>query len=273
MGVKVKDFINKKYEGKDVSNSTTIEEIDFYNYMINKMEELGVYVGIDTTSFSDDFFIRDDSNDFSMLYKTIIPKTLYCYNKNNSFFNLVLYSAVPREDIFLIKAVTCKINLEDFTFEYHEFIRPQYLKYEINIIHKKMSGVIPYYLFDQHDTYSIIKHVINADFDSSSLSDNFIDELKKAIESGKNIKEYIYDDTLMWEMNYSMDDLYSRLESNCMELYTVIKDLPLEDAKKVLIEHSSEVRNVNTAVELLELIDYKNKYNKRSNNGFLRTHK
>ena len=218
MGVKVKDFINKKYEGRDVSNPTAIEEMEFYNYMINKMKELGEYVGIDITNFSDDFFIR--CNPLTVDSNRL--RSLYCYNKIKNTFNLILYTVCPRDDILLDKAITCKINLEDRTFEYHEFKKPSFLRYGVNIIHRKMSGVLPNYFFNPNICDNIVNGVINKDFNESSLSQNFILELEGIVENSKNKKEYIYDDALMWDVYSNIESLYSRLEYNSKSLYSII---------------------------------------------------
>lgn len=276
MAVKVKDFIAKRFKREDSDTALKSEQIEYYTYMINKMKDLGRYVGIDVENFEEDFYMGDDSiGQFKDFYSTT---SLYSYKKDGSSFELIRYVTNPNEDILISGAFTCKIDLIDQTFEYHSFEKPRYLRYEVNIIHQKMSGILPYHIFSLNTTDNITRGVILKDFEKEFLSNNVVEEIHDVIENSRNTKEYVYDQTsFMWEVKYSIEDLYKDLEyqyKDAPEFYTKLITLPLENAKQLVISNPSLVKSVDRIIELLELIHYKKQYIEFQNtNDLTRTQK
>lgn len=259
MGTKVKDFITKRFGEEQITDLDKTEEIDFYSYMICKMQELAEYAGIDTENFDDNFFVSEIHNYSKFGDNTIC---LYAYNKIGEIFNLVFFRSHPNKTICLVSSSTCQINLKTGSFIYNVFDKPEHIRYEVNIIHQKMSGILPYHIFDPKVTDNITTGVIEKDFNESSLAHNCVYEIQDTIEKSKNKKEYIDNDDFMWEVNanYSLEDT---LKYRWPDLYCIIKDMPLDEAKKIVLENPSKIKDISSLLYLLELSDYKKRYDEQ----------
>lgn len=253
MGTKIKEFINEEYSE---------EKKNFYNYMINKMEELAEYSGIDTKDFNERFFISSSSDSLELESK---PVQLYLYNKDDNIFNLVDFRANPQREIYLVDASATKIDLEDKSFIYHNFEYPKYYYFGINIIHKKMSGILPYHLFNPYEVYNITTGVIQKNFNEDLFSHNCMTTIHDVIEFSRNQKEFIDSDDFMWETNqkYNFD---LSLEYGWPEIYPIIKDMPLEEAKRFVLKNPTEIKGIDSLFKMLELKDYKKRYDEHYKN-------
>ena len=262
MGETIKDFLTEMYNKEYDSDKDKKEQIDFYSYMIFKMKELANYSGIDTREYDERFFISELSLYSKFGWNDV---KLYSYNKNNDDLNLITFYAYPYDDIFLRKASTSKINLENGNFVYHEFEKPKNLSWEVNIIHKKMNGVLPYHIFNPDNTYNITKGVINRDFNKDILPHNYMYDIHDVIRDSKNKKEYVYDEDIMWEVDPKRNYV-EHIKLLWPDLYPIIKDMSLEEAKKVIFKNPSEIEDIDFLIKILELIDYKKRYEEHYKN-------
>ena len=233
-----------------------LEYKDFIIKMINTMEAIGNYVGIDTNDFENNFFItsnstfKEDRGEFCY----------YCCNNINNILNVIYYRADSNSDIPLKKASTFQVNLKNGEFIYHCF-RNTTNQWDVNIIHQKMNGILPYYIFDTSNPYNLTG-IIDADFSTTRFSQNTIFEMETVIEESRNEKQYIDDDSFIWEILPSLSDLNEDLKYYCGDAYNEIKNLTVEDAKEVVISRKNYFKSISSIMYTLELINLKNKQEK-----------
>lgn len=256
MGTKVKDFLEEQYREKAHDDPNIIREMNFKNYMLAKMEELGEYAKMDVSNFGEDFYANQISafSDFGMK-----PITFYCYNKVGDDFNLIYFIANPSQDIFLSTASTCKIDLSKKTFEYNLFEQPTFLRWEVNIIQQRMSGELPFHLFDTRETDNITKGVIRKDFNEEYLAHNCVYEIHSTIEKSKNNKEYVYDNRIMWESNPRIT--LDRIRREWHDMLPYMDEASLWDIQKWAKEKPSGIDNVERLLKYIGVVDYRRCYN------------
>jgi len=244
-----------KYKSDIIDSS--IEYKHFILEMVNTMKALGTYTGINTKDFDNNFFIGRHAT----LKEPRGNFCLYCCNKNNNIFNLIYYLAQANEDIVLKRAMTFQLDINNGSFIYHTFENSNN-ELDLNIIHKKMFGILPYYVYNPINGYDVINDIKEINFNVSKLSSKSIEEIEDIIENTKNKKEYI-DDQCIWELNPESYILAEEmLKTYSKNLYSEIKNMPLENAKKYIISHQNNNLFIEEIIYALELINHKNEYDK-----------
>lgn len=245
--------MERVFEFKKNLYNYELEYKDFIIKMFNTIEEIGTYVGIDTNDFKNNFFVgrtesgREYRGEFS----------IYCCNNIDDILNVIYYRANAIDDIPLKKASTFQVDLKSGIFTYHCFINTTN-HWDVNIIHKKINGVLPYYIFDTSYPDNLTR-IINADFSTTRFSQNTMYEMEEVIENSRNEKQYIDDDSYIWEIVPSLSDLDKDLKFLCKDMYNEIKNLTVEEAKKIIISKKDCFESISQIMYTLELINFKNK--------------
>ena len=244
---KVKDY-------KTYLNNNENEYSSFVLKMIDTMASLGTYVGIDTRDFDSKYFLAK----LETYHEAEGKFCFYCCNNDNNILNAIYYIADCNNDIPLLNAMTFHVNLKNGEFVYHNFTNAN-KHFSVNVIHKKMSGVLPYYIFEPSNADSLTR-IIDADFNVKIFSQNTIYEMETVIEESKNEKQYIDNDSFIWELSYSLSELNANLEYYAGDAYHEIINLSLNDAKRYVIDRKDNFAFPSRVIYTLELIDYKKKY-------------
>ena len=269
MAKKVNEYIH--FLGNTPESVMSVSEKNFRKYMLAKIEELGTYANMNTENFKENFYVSEIPSFSEYGMGTI---TLYCYKKvtnqnDENSLNLIYFMAHPRDDIFLRKAATSIIDLKSRTFEHHRFNKPDCLFWEINIIHQKMTGVLPYHLFDPKECDNLTTEVIKKDFNIDSLRHNTVYEIHDTIEKSKNEKEYWYQKPdMMWEIN-PVANYENNLNRRWPDLNLDAKNMSQEEIgqlKEILIKKASEIEDIESLFKTIDLVHYKNEYEKAYGN-------
>lgn len=224
--------------------------------MIKTIKSIGAYVGIDTQNLENDYYIQE----YPPFQKKPGEFNFYCYNKSDSTLNIIDYHINTNNDIPLVEAFTLQIDLESQEFIYHHFLNPNQ-QYKLDIIHQRITGILPQEAFNSYNPYSLTNMVIKNGFRKYGLSPNSIDDWRDMINNEKNKIETIKDDKYTWGTKDSLETLYKILEDTCgIFMYSCISNVSIEKAKKIVNTYKNDCRNVAKTLYLLDLIDYKMKH-------------